>query len=155
MRSRAIFLLIIGAGASAPVQAQDAQVQLWEAAISGDTTALRGALTAGAKVDSLDTRRSANGRRALNWAALNNQVPAIRLLLAAGAKIDTANRTGFTALHHAAEAGSLEAATELLKAGANPKLTNLAGVTPAQVARERGFASVAALLEAAEQGKRP
>jgi ankyrin repeat protein len=138
-----------------PLRAQDAQTQLWEAAIAGDTTAMRQALAAGAQIDSLDTRRSRNGRRALNWAALNNRVPAIRLLLEAGATLDTANLTGFTALHHAAEAGALEAARALLVAGADARRTINAGYTPSKIARENGFEAVAALLEAAERGERP
>lgn len=138
-----------------PLHAQDAQTQLWEATIAGDTTAMRRALAAGAQIDSLDIRRSRNGRRALNWAALNNRVPAIRLLLEAGATLDTTNLTGFTALHHAAEVGALEAARALLVAGADARRTNNAGYTPSKIARENGFEAVAALLEAAERGERP
>jgi ankyrin repeat protein len=143
------------AGLASTVSAQDAQPQLWDASIAGDTVAIRQALRNGAKVDSLDTRRAANGRRALNWAALYNHVPAIHVLLAAGASVDSSNRTGFAPLHHAAEAGALEAAQALLKAGANPRLVTLSGGTPAAVARARGFAAVAQLLEAAERGDRP
>jgi ankyrin repeat protein len=147
--------VVFGGGLVPPLQAQDPQAQLWDATMAGDTAAMRKALAAGAKVDSLDLRRSRNGRRALNWAALNNQVPAIKLLLAAGAAIDTANLTGFTALHHAAEVGALDAARALLAAGANPRKLNGDGYTPSQVARERGHAQVAELLDAAERGQRP
>ena len=135
--------------------AQDAQARLWDASIAGDTAAIAQAVRDGANVNSLDTRRAANGRRALNWAALYNHVPAIRALLAAGASVDSSNHTGFTPLHHAAEAGALEAAEALLKARANPKLLTLSGGTPAAVARARGFDAVAQLLEAAERGDRP
>jgi ankyrin len=113
------------------------------------------ALKDGANIDSLDTRRARNGRRALNWAAINNRVDAIRFLLAHGANIDATNRTGFTALHHAAEAGSVDATRVLLAAGADPKHTTLEGMTPLARARQEGFVEVAELLEAAERGVRP
>ena len=56
----------------APLLAQDAQSRLWDAAIAGDTLAIRQAVADGAKVDSLDVRRNPNGRLALNWAAWAN-----------------------------------------------------------------------------------
>ncbi len=135
--------------------AQTPQTRFWDAAISGDTVALATALKDGARIDSLDVRRSPNGRRALNWAAINNRVDAIRFLLAHGAAIEATNLTGFTALHHAAEFGSLDAARVLLAAGADPKHTNLEGMTPAGRARQEGFIELAELLEAAEHGTRP
>src|SRR5204862_4691360 len=109
-------------------------------------------------IEGLDRRSSQNGRRALNWAAINNRVDAIRFLLAHGAAIEATNFTGFTALHHAAEYGSLDAARVLLAAGADPKHTNLEGVTPLARARQEGHLDVAELLEARRarrQTKRP
>ena len=138
-----------------PVTAQDAQSRLWEASIAGDTAAIRKAVADGAKVDSLDVRRSRNGRRALNWAALQNHPAAINLLLALGAPLEGENLTGFTALNHAAEAGALEAARALLAAGADVEHANKDGFRPVDTARERGYSSVVALLEAAERGERP
>ena len=135
--------------ADSPLAAQDAQSRLWDSAIAGDTLAIRQAVADGAKIDSLDARRNPNGRLALNWAAWHDRVPAIRLLIALGAPLEAENRTGFTPLHHAAEAGSLEAARALLEAGADPAHPNKAGYTPAQTARERGNVEVAELLEAA------
>ena len=128
---------------------QDPQVRFWEAAIAGDTVEMAAALDAGASRDSLDTRRSRNGRRALNYAALYNRVDAIQFLLARGADIQAANNTGFTPLHHAAEAGSLDAARALLEAGADPNQLNVQGETPAEVARREGQPAVAELIEAA------
>jgi ankyrin repeat protein len=161
MTGRILRVAIAGSaalGAVHIVQAQkpqDPQVRLWEAAISGDTMELAAALAAGAKVDSLDTRRSENGRRALNYAALNNRANAIRFLLTRDAAIEATNLTGFTALHHAAEAGSLEAARVLLAAGADPKHGNHQGQKPAERARQEGHTAVAELIEAAERGNRP
>lgn len=138
-------------GTAASGWGQDAQARMWDAAIAGDTAAIGAALAAGARIDSLDTRRSANGRRALNWAALNNRANAIRFLVARGAPVEAENRTGFTALHHAAEAGALEAAQALLALGADPTHLNAGGVRPSEIARERGFTAVADALEAAER----
>ncbi|HUP89124.1 MAG TPA: ankyrin repeat domain-containing protein [Longimicrobiales bacterium] len=132
-----------------PASAQDAQARFWDASISGDTAVLHKAVLDGAVVDSLDQRRSPNGRRALNWAAFNNRVDAIKLLLSLKAPIDGVNVTGFTALHHAAESGSLEAAKALLDAGANTMLAAANGMTAAEVARARGNDQIAALIEAA------
>lgn len=146
--------VILAAGTSTG-RAQDAQAQLWDGSISGDTAAIRQALAAGAKIDSLDVRRNPNGRYALNWAAFYNHPAAIRILLAAGAPIEGENRTGFSALNHAAEAGALDAARVLLAAGANPGHANKEGVVPAETARVRGFDAVASLIEAAERGERP
>ena len=151
-------LTLLALTVAAPCAAQSPatpQDRLWDAAIAGDTVALAAALKDGANIDSLDTRRARNGRRALNWAAINNRVDAIRFLLAHGANIEATNRTGFTALHHAAEAGSVDATRVLLAAGADPKHTNLEGMTPLARARLEGHVEVAELLEAAERGARP
>jgi uncharacterized protein len=139
--------------AAAPARAQDVQSALWDASISGDTIALVKALDEGAKVDSLDTRRSVNGRRPLNWAALTNHAAAVRILLDRGAPIEATNLTGFTALHHAAEAGSLEAAEVLIAQGANLGTTNRQGMTPVETAREQGHPTLVAALEKAAAAK--
>jgi CubicO group peptidase (beta-lactamase class C family) len=127
----------------------DAQAGLWDAAGDGDDAAVEAALQAGADVGALDTRSSRNGRRALNWAAINDHPDTIRLLLKHGAAIDASNLTGFTALHHAAESGSDDAARALLTAGANPALRNTAGETAADIARRKGHDDIARLVEAA------
>lgn len=141
---------------ASPLRAQDAQAKLWDAAIAGDTVAIAQALDAGAKLDSLDTRRSRNGRLALNWAALGNHAAAVRVLLARGAPIEGQNLTGFTALHHAAEAGALDAAKVLIAAGAKLDTPNSSGLLPAETAREQGHGGVATLIEqaAAERAKK-
>lgn len=128
-------------------QAAGAQEQLWDAAQSGDTTAVLAAIARGARVDSLDTRTAANGRRALNWAALGDHPAVIRILVKRGAQINLANVTGFTPLHHAAEAGSLAAARALIALGADPKLTNAGGLRAVDVATMRDKLAVAALLD--------
>lgn len=146
----AIAVLLFGS----PLLAQDAQSRLWDAAIAGDTLEIRQAVADGARIDSLDTRRNPRGRMALNWAAWHNRVPAIEVLIALGAPLEAENHTGFSALHHAAEAGSLEAARALLSAGADPAHANKAGRRPAETAREHGHTDVAAILAAAKTPER-
>lgn len=150
-----VFMLAAPISVAAQSPGLSPQDRFWNAAIAGDTVALAKALTDGANVDSLDTRTARNGRRALNWAALNNRADAIRWLLAHGATIEATNLTGFTALHHAAEAGAVDATRVLLEAGADPKHTNYDGVTPLARARADGNLDVAELLEAAERKARP
>jgi len=158
---RSLYILLLAAQISPPAAAraqspvQTPQTRFWNAAIAGDTAALASALKDGANIDSLDVRTARNGRRSLNWAAINNRADAIRWLLAHGASIEATNLTGFTALHHAAEVGSVDAARILLAAGADPKHTNLEGMTPLARARLEGHVEVAELLEAAERGVRP
>ena len=132
-------------------QAQTAQEQLWDASKTGDTVAMASALADGAALDALDTRRSRNGRFALNYAAWFNHPAAIGWLLRTGAALEAENITGFTALHHAAENGSLEAAQRLLEAGADPQHPNKRGWLPADTATERGYPDIAALLNADEE----
>ena len=158
---RSLYILLLAALMVHPAAARaqspvlTPQARFWNAAIAGDTAALAAALNDGANIDSLDVRTARNGRRALNWAALNNRADAIRWLLAHGASIEATNLTGFTALHHAAEAGSVDATRILLAAGADPKHTNLEGITPLARARQEGYLEVAELLAAAERGVRP
>jgi len=134
--------------ARAAAQTPTPQNQLWDAAMAGNTVAMATALQKGAAVDSLDTRRNQNGRRALNWAAWFNHPAAIRFLIAHGATIDSANVTGFTPLHHTAENGSLESAQVLLELGADKTRRNRHGDTPLEVARAHGNVEIIALLQA-------
>jgi Ankyrin repeats (3 copies) len=72
-----------------------------------------------------------------------------RALLDAGANINLANLTGFTPLHHAAEAGAKEAATLLITNGANLTLRNRYGETPEQTAVRTHHTEVAEILRRA------
>ena len=128
--------------------APNAQTSLWIAAVNGDTAAIAAAVRAGAKVDSLDAQAN---RRALNFAALGNHVAAVRALLAHGASINLANRTGFTPLHHAAEAGAADVLSALLAAGADPSIASAQGALPIDTARRRGDVGLVRALEAASR----
>ena len=149
MRSIRILVVLLSMFCSGAVTlaAQDAQSRLWDAAMAGDTAAIRQAVAAGARVDSLDARTSRNGRYALNWATLNNHTAAVKLLLELKAPVEAENHTGFTALHHAAESGSIDAARILLAAGADPDHPNKSGVRPLMTAMDNGHTALAKLLE--------
>ena len=130
-----------------PEQATRAQAALWDSAKSGDVTAVRQAITAGADVNALDTRRSRNGRRPLNWAAFYNHVEVIEVLLEYGADINATNLTGFTPVHHAAENNSSRSASILVEAGADADIPNRRGKKPLDTAREKGHEELVRLLE--------
>jgi len=155
MRTQTVLLLAGLLAGSLPsiVHAQDSQAQLWDASISGDTVAIAKALDAGAKIDELDTRTNRNGRRALNWAAYNDRGPAVRLLIARGASLNLTNITGFTPVHHAAEAGAVDALKILIAAGADLTIPNAQGNLPIDTARAQNHVEAIQILEAA--GKKP
>lgn len=140
---------VLGAAAVSSARAQTAEERLWDASIAGDTLGVVQALADSADVNALDTRANPNGRRALNWAAWYNHGPVIELLLAAGAEIDAVNNTGFSPLHHAAEAGSPDAARVLIARGADPGLTNFAGRAPIQTAQAIGHDELVEILRKA------
>ena len=125
------------------------QQRLWAGATLGDTVAIVQALEGGARIDSLDTRLTSSGRRALNYAASNNRGAAVRLLIARGASLNLANNTGFTPVHHAVEGGAVEALSILIAAGANVSLTNTTGDRPIDMARRRNHPEMIRLLESA------
>lgn len=125
-----------------------AQQRLWAASATGDTVDAVSAITAGAKLDSLDPQ---GNRRALNYAALNNRFAVISVLLARGANINLANRTGFTAVHHAVEAKAYPALQVLLDAKPDLSLKTTSGYTALEFAKVRGDTVAAAILEAASR----
>lgn len=74
------------------------------------------------------------------------------MLLDAGADINLTNRSGFTPLHHAAEAGSKEAATLLIAKGANFALRNKNGQTVEQIAEASHHPDITEILQQAMKG---
>lgn len=129
-----------------PVVVASAQARLWESAKAGDTLGIEKAIAEGVDINALDTRKSKNGRLALNWAAYYNHVPAIKLLLKHGATINATNLSGFTPLHHAVENKAIEAAQYLLEKGADKSISSKAGHTPLQTAQSLGYQELISLL---------
>ncbi len=125
---------------------------LSDAILMADLESAKSLIAAGADVDELDTREEiagSNGRRPLNWAALNDDASMLQLLLDSGAGIDLTNGSGFTALHHASEAGSTEAAKLLILAGADLDQRFDRGQTAIEVALRSGAASVVQAIQKA------
>jgi ankyrin repeat protein len=126
------------------------QISLWDAAITGDVSRAIASIKAGADINGLDTREKVagpTGRRPLNYAALRNDTAMIAALIDAGAMIDWANHSGFTPLHHAAEAGSEEAALLLIAKGANVGLKTAHRKTPGEIAMANGHSELASILQ--------
>jgi ankyrin repeat protein len=110
---------------------------LADAVLASDLAAVKKLVEQGADIHGLDTRPNvagANGRRPLNWAALENDAKMIELLLELGADINRQNLSGFTPLHHAAEVQAVEAIKLLLARGADTAIKNKNGQTPAEYA---------------------
>lgn len=122
------------------------QERLWDAVQANDMRRAEEAVTAGADVNALDTRRATSGRRPLHYAALGNRAEMVRWLVQRGAQVNLANGSGFTPLHHAAESGSLDAIRVLLELGAEANARLPSGSTPLAVARQRGHQEAVALL---------
>lgn len=70
----------------------------------------------------------------------------VAALVRQGADPDTADRSGWTGLHQAAETGDLGLARVLLEAGAHPDLRSRARGTPLDVAERGGRLELARLL---------
>ena len=133
-------LLVLVLAAAGPAAAADER--LVEAVLSGDYTAARALVAAGADVHT----PQADGTTPLHWAARGNQVDITDLLLRAGADANAANRYGMTPLSLACTNGSPESVALLLDAGADPDLSTPEGETPLMTAARTGNPDVVRLL---------
>jgi ankyrin repeat protein len=122
---------------------------LADAVLARDLDLVRKLLAEGADIHCLDTRPNTagrNGRRPLNFAALQNDTKMIELLLELGADINRQNLSGFTPLHHAVEMQALEAIALLLKRGADTTIRNNRLLTPGDYALATNRKRAAAAL---------
>ena len=118
---------------SATSQPQIRTDALHDAAVLGDIETLKAAVTAGADVNTRDSR----GWTALMYAADNGYVLLVSQLLEAQADMDMRGPDGATALFMAADDGRTEIIELLMKAGADISIRGLRSTTPVEVARER------------------
>ena len=132
-------LLVLVLATAGPAAADE---RLVEAVLSGDYTAARALVAAGADVDT----PQADGTTLLHWAARGNQVGITDLLLRAGADANAANRYGMTPLSLACTNGSPEIVELLLDAGADPDRSAPEGETPLMTAARTGNPDVVRLL---------
>ncbi len=100
---------------------------IWTAAFTGNTEALKQALTDGADVNA---RNLQSGATLLITAAVAGHTEAVAALLEHGADINARGRDGGTALHAAAFFGHAETVKLLLQKGADTTLQNNDGATP-------------------------
>jgi ankyrin repeat protein len=139
-------------GVAQSVDVSSAQIALWDAVLAGDVTKVMDLVRAGADVNRLDIRMGVagpNGRRPLNYAALQNDTAMITTLLEAGALINLTNHSGFTPLHHTGEAGAKDAAALLITKGADLALRNRRSQTPIETAIAFGHSDVAEVMRQA------
>ncbi|MGC4047989.1 MAG: acyltransferase family protein [Armatimonas sp.] len=102
-----------------------------EAAVQGDSAALKRLLAAGGNVNTPDKQF---GATPLSWAALRGDVAVAELLLKNGAEVNRLNTGGSTALHSAVLLGQDDVVTVLLKHGANVTIRTRDDYTPGQLA---------------------
>lgn len=100
---------------------------IWAAAFTGNTKALKQALTDGADVNA---RNLQSGATLLITAAVAGHTKAVATLLEHGADINARGRDGGTALHAAAFFGHTETVKLLLQKGADTNIQNNDGATP-------------------------
>jgi uncharacterized protein len=115
-----------------------------DAAMSGDTAALRALLLKKADVNA----PQADGATAIQWAAYRNDLEMADLLIQAGANVKTANHDGATALYLSSIRGSAPMLEKLLKAGADANERGPEGETPLMLAaRNGGVDAITVLLD--------
>ena len=100
---------------------------IWTAAFTGNTGALKQALTDGADANA---RNLQSGATLLITAAVAGHTKAVATLLEHGADINARGQDGGTALHAAAFFGHVETVKLLLEKGADTTLRNNDGTTP-------------------------
>ena len=151
LRAAAVLAILLLAGcvtSGEPVR--DANIQptpLHEAAQSGDVTAIRALLAAGADVNA----RAKYGVMPLHLATASGRA-AIIILLAGGAVVNAKDDDGSTPLHYAAPFGKMASIQALLAAGADVNARAKYGTAPLHQAAARKM--ILAALEADAKGGR-
>ena len=136
-------LLVATAGAT---QQRAGIASVADAAMRGDTTALRSLLQNGADVNA----SQGDGMTGLHWAAVNGVAEMAQILIYAGANLEAVTRIAdYTALHLAAKAGHDSVVAALLEAGSNANAATTTGsATPLHFAAVAGSAAaIVALLD--------
>ena len=122
------------------------------AAFNGHAPVVKTLVDAGADVNAQDI----TGSTALMFAASGPFTETVQLLLDSGAEINMVdNNEHFSALMWAAAEGQAEAVKLLLKNKADTTLKDIDGDTAESFAAKAGHAEVVAILQAAEQAKKP
>jgi ankyrin repeat protein len=139
--------LIAAALVAAATRAGTVDAPIADAAMRGDTAAVRRLVLQHANVNVAQ----GDGMTALHWAAQQGNASEIALLVRAGAKVDPTTRdASYTPLHLAARNGRAAAVKALIKAGANVNApTSSGGALPLHFAAGIGDPeTITALLDA-------
>jgi ankyrin repeat protein len=131
--------------ALAGVAAAPAASPVADAAMRGDTAAVRALVAKGADVNA----PQGDGMTALHWSALNGDMPTMNVLLEAKATVEPVTRVGsYTPLHLASSRGHGAAVVRLLDAGSKATTVTATGVQAVHFAAQAGSAdAVRALLD--------
>jgi len=103
--------------------------QLVFAAMIGNLTGVRDALSSGADVNARDIE-GIDGVSALNWAARNGKNDVVNYLIDQGADINSRDSDNYTVLRRAVIGGHVETAGLLIDRGADTEATDNNGFTP-------------------------
>lgn len=115
-----------------PVESGAVIGDIWAAAFTGNTEALKQALADGADPNAMNMEF---GSTLLSTTALMGHTAAVTMLLERGADINAKSRDGGTALHAAAFFGHAETAKLLLEKGADTTIKDNQGMTPLDVTK--------------------
>jgi uncharacterized protein len=145
MRNQFLAIAVLSALALAGVRGSADGSKVADAAMSGDTAAVKTLLTSGEDVNAAQ----GDGMTALHWAARRGDASLVTMLLAAGANLRATTRLGgYTPLIMAAELGHAPSIEALIAAGADPKSTTSSGVTALMLAAASGQADAVKALVA-------
>ena len=133
---------ILVVSAASPAAAAPAKSAVADAAMKGDTAALRALVAQKADVNAPQV----DGATALHWAVYRDDSEGVDLLINAGAKVDAKNREGVSPLAMASLYGSAAMVQRLLAAGADAKQRGASGETMVMLAARNGNPEVIKLL---------
>ena len=138
------FSILAASLSAAPVKSEIA-----DAAMRGDTAAVRALIAKKANVNAPQN----DGSTALHWAVQRSNVELVNLLVRAGANVKAATREGVTPLWLASQNGDPAALGALLEAGADANEKLPLGRTPLMIAARTG--NVAAMTVLLDKGANP
>ena len=114
-----------------------------DAAMRGDTEAVRSLIRSGADVNTAQ----GDGLTALHWAGMKGDAEMAKILIYAGAALHAVTRNGaHTPLHVASQAGNVPVMRALLEAGGDANAISTMGVTPLHLAGLSGSGGAVGVL---------